>query len=141
MYQTGELIKFSPFVFKNGNQPKPKYCIVLGQIDDKVMMVSLPTSKDHVPSDVTLEHGCVDIPERGVNAFVFNPSDQVTSSFSFPRPTFVYGEQVDEYEQKYLEHLRGLAKPEVSNYVVVVKETIDYIIKKVNNDSNCRNIE
>lgn len=51
MYQTGELIKFSPFVFKNGNQPKPKYCIVLGQIDDKVMLASLPTSKDHVPSD------------------------------------------------------------------------------------------
>lgn len=24
----------------------------------------------------------------------------VTSSFRFPRPTFVYGEQVDEYEQK-----------------------------------------
>ena len=110
MYQTGELIKFSPFVFKNGNQPKPKYCIVLGQIDDKVMMVSLPTSKDHVPSDVTLEHGCVDIPERGVNAFVFNPSDQVTSSFSFPRPTFVYGEQVDEYEQKYLDEMGGMVE-------------------------------
>ena len=41
MYQTGELIKFTPFVFKNGNQPKAKYCIVLGQIADKVMMVSL----------------------------------------------------------------------------------------------------
>ena len=52
MYHTGELIKFSPFVFKNGNQPKPKYCIVLGQINDKVMMANLPTSKDHVPLDV-----------------------------------------------------------------------------------------
>ena len=80
MYHTGELIKFSPFVFKNGNQPKPKYCIVLGQINDKVLMANLPTSKDHVPSDVMVESGCVDIPERGVNAFVFNPSDQVTSS-------------------------------------------------------------
>lgn len=105
MYQTGELIKFSPFVFKNGNQPKPKYCIVLGQIDDKVMMVNLPTSKDHVPSDVMVERGCIDIPERGVNAFVLNPNDRVTSSFSFPRPTFVYGEQVDEYEQKYLDEM------------------------------------
>ena len=105
MYQTGELIKFSPFVFKNGNQPKPKYCIVLGQIDDKVMMANLPTSKDHVPSDVMVERGCVDIPERGVNAFVLNPNDQVTSSFRFPRPTFVYGEQVDEYEQKYLDEM------------------------------------
>ena len=105
MYQTGELIKFSPFVFKNGNQPKPKYCIVLGQIDDKVMMVNLPTSKDHVPADAEVERGCVDIPERGVNAFVLNPSDQVTPSFRFPRPTFIYGEQVDEYEQKYLDEM------------------------------------
>ena len=105
MYQTGELIKFSPFVFKNGNLPKPKFCIVLGRIDDKVMMANLPTSKDHVPSDVMVEHGCVDIPERGVNAFVLNPSDQVTASFRFPHPTFVYGEQVDEYEQKYLDEM------------------------------------
>ena len=105
MFQVGELIKFSPFVFKNGNQPKPKYCIVLGQINDKVMMANLPTSKDHVPSDVMVERGCVDIPERGVNAFVLHPSDQVTSSFSFPRPSFVYGEQVDEYEQKYLDEM------------------------------------
>lgn len=105
MYLPGELIKFSPFVFKNGNQPKPKYCIVLGQLDDKVMIVSLPTSQDHVPSDVLVERGCVDIPERGVNAFVLTPIDQVTSSFRFPRPTFVYGEQVDEYEQKYLDEM------------------------------------
>lgn len=105
MYQTGELIKFSPFVFKNGNQPKPKYCIVLGQIDDRVMMVSLPTSKDHVPTDAMVERGCVDIPERGVNAFVLNPNDKVTASFSFPSPTFVYGEQVDEYEQKFLDEM------------------------------------
>ena len=57
-----------------------------------------------------MERGCVDIPERGVNAFVFNPSDQVTSSFSFPRPTFVYGEQVDEYEQKYLDEMGGMVE-------------------------------
>ena len=56
---------------------------------------------------LSLASGCVDIPERGVNAFVFNPSNQVTSSFSFPRPTFVYGEQVDEYEQKYLDEMGG----------------------------------
>ncbi len=107
MFLTGELIKFSPFVFKNGNQPKPKYCIVLGQIDDKVMMVSLPTSKDHVPADAMVERGCVDIPERGVNAFVLNPSDMVTASFRFHLPTYVYGEQVDEYEQKYLDEMRS----------------------------------
>lgn len=54
----GTLLYCEPFVFKNGATPKPKYCIVLGQIGDKVMMVSLPTSKDHVPADAMMERGC-----------------------------------------------------------------------------------
>ena len=99
MYEVGDLLKFSSFEFKNGNRPKPKYFIVLGHIDDKIMMACLPTSKDHVPADAAVERGCVDIKERGVNAFVFSPDDLVTPSFSFSRPTFVYGEQVDEYEK------------------------------------------
>ena len=129
MYQTGELIKFSPFVFKNGNQPKPKYCIVLGQIDDKVMMANLPTSKDHVPPDVMVDRGCVDIPERGVNAFVLNPNDQVTSSFSFPRPTFVYGEQVDEYEQKYLDEM-GSTVEQLGQIAPALFQAIKDCVKK-----------
>ena len=129
MYQTGELIKFSPFVFKNGNQPKSKYCIVLGQINDKVLLASLPTSKDHVPSDVMIEHGCVDVPERGVNAFVFSPNDQVTSSFRFPRPTFVYGEQVDEYEQKYLDEM-GSTVEQLGQIDSLMFHTIKDCLKK-----------
>ena len=108
MYEVGDLLKFSPFEFKNGNRPKPKYFIVLGHIDDKIVMACLPTSKDHVPADAAVERGCVDIKERGVNAFVFSPDDMVTPSFSFPRPTFVYGEQVDEYEQKYLDEMNSI---------------------------------
>lgn len=103
MYQEGQLLKFSPFQFKNGNAPKPKFYVVLKHIDDEVMMASLPTSKDHIPVDVGVADGCVDIPERQVNAFVFSPNTQITNSFSFPRPTFVYGEGVDEYEQQYLD--------------------------------------
>lgn len=105
MYEAGDLLKFSPFVFKNGSPAKPKYFIVLGRINEKVMMASFPTSKDHVPADAVIEHGCVDIKERGVNAYVFSPNDKVTETFSFPLQTFVYGEQVDEYEQKYLEDM------------------------------------
>ena len=105
MYEAGDLLKFSPFEFKNGNQPKPKYFIVLAHIDKKVMMATLPTSKDHVPADVVVKSGCVDIKERGVNAYVFSPNDKVTATFSFPRQTFVYGEQVDEYETKYLDEM------------------------------------
>lgn len=108
MFQEGELLRFSPFIFKNGSQPKPKYFIVLGYIDNNVMMASLPTSQDHVPADVVVERGCVDIRERGVNAYVFNPADLVTPTFRFPLPTFVYGEQVDEYEQTYLDSMNSV---------------------------------
>ena len=103
MYQEGQLLKFSPFEFKSGNAPKPKFYIVLKHIDNDVMMASLPTSKDHIPTDVVITDGCVDIPERQVNAFVFSPDTQITESFRFPLPTFVYGECVDEYEQEYLD--------------------------------------
>ena len=103
MYQEGQLLKFSPFEFKNGKTPKPKYYVVLKHIDDEVMMASLPTSKDHIPADAMIKEGCVDIPERQVNAFVFSPSTQVTETFHFSLPTFVYGECVDEYEQQYLD--------------------------------------
>lgn len=103
MYQEGQLLKISPFEFKNGNAPKPKYYVVLKHIDDEVMMASLPTSKDHIPSDAVVSDGCVDIPERQVNAFVFSPTTQVTEKFRFSLPTFVYGEGVDEYEQQYLD--------------------------------------
>jgi hypothetical protein len=107
MYKEDQLLKFSPFVFKNGNAPKPKYFVVLKHIDDEVMMASLPTSKDHIPSDAVVSDGCVDIPERQVNAFVFSPSTQVTETFHFSVPTFVYGEGVDEYDQQYLDKMNA----------------------------------
>lgn len=47
------------------------------------------------------------IPERGVNAYVFEAGDQVTDCFAFPRRTFVYGEQVDDYTEEDLEAMGG----------------------------------
>ena len=105
MYAEGQLLSFTPFVFKNGALPKKKYFIVLKHMDDLLMMASLPTSKDHLPSNVPLTSGCVNIPERAVNAFVFMPEEQITDCFAFRKPTFVYGEQVDEYAKKYLDNM------------------------------------
>ena len=104
-YVEGQLLSFTPFVFKNGAQPKKKYYIVLKHIDDKLMMASLPTSKDHIPNDIALVSGCIHIPERVVNAYVFMPDKNVTDSFRFSLPTFIYGEQVDEYSRKYLDDM------------------------------------
>lgn len=106
MYPEGQLLCFAPFVFKSGAEPKKKYYIVLKHMDDKMMMASLPTSKNHIPSDVPLVSGCINIPERAVNAYVFFPEEKVTDCFSFVLPTFVYGEQVDEYSREYIENMK-----------------------------------
>ena len=115
----GTLLYFDPFVFKNGATPKPKYFIVLANTDDGVMLASLSTSKDHVPADAEVVRGAVNIPERGVNAYVFEAGDQVTDTYCFPRRTYVYGEQVDDYTEEDLNAMGstiqnlGVLKPEL----------------------------
>ena len=115
----GALLYCDPFVFKNGATPKPKYFIVLANTDDGVMLASLPKSKDHIPTDAEVVRGAVNIPERGVNAYVFEAGDQVTDTFCFPRRTFVYGEQLDDYTEEELNAMGsaiqnlGVLKPEI----------------------------
>lgn len=106
MFAEGQVLKFDPFLFKNGAPSKPKYYVVLKHLDfaGGLMMASLPTSQDHVPGDLSDRTGCVSFPERGVNAYVFAAGEQVTDTgFVFPLKTYVYGEQVDEYSQSYLD--------------------------------------
>lgn len=105
MYAEGQLLRFDPFVFKNGRPQKPKYYLVLKHMGGDLMMASLPTSQDHVPADLGDMTGCVNHVERGVNVYVFDAGEQVTDRFAFPLRTFVYGEQVDEYSQAYLDEM------------------------------------
>lgn len=102
MYAEGQLLRFDPFVFKNGAPGKPKFYVVLRHMGEDLMMASLPTSQDHVPGDLSDRTGCISIAERGVNAYVFAAGERVTDVFAFPLRTYVYGEQVDEYSQTYL---------------------------------------
>lgn len=104
MFEVGNLLLFKPFIFKNGAKPKDKFMIVLGKDGDgNAILASLPTSKDHVPSDVKIANGCVELPDRMVNVFVFSAnenimvSSEVASSFSFAVNTFVYGMDLDTY--------------------------------------------
>ena len=105
MFAEGQLLRFDPFIFKNGAPSKPKYYVVLKHMGEDLMMASLPTSQDHVPGDLSERTGCVNFPERCVNAYVFAAGEPVTDIFAFPLRTFVYGEQVDEYSQIYLDKM------------------------------------
>ena len=65
MFEAGNLLFFRPFVFKNGASPKNKFMVVLGQdAVGNTVLASLPTSKDHVPSDIEVKGGCIDLSDR-----------------------------------------------------------------------------
>lgn len=108
MFEEGNLLLFHPFLFKNGATPKDKFFLVLGSVDGDLLLASLPTSKDHVPSDVEVSHGCLDLPELYVNVFVFIAGEEVVlrqggERFSFSKNTFVYGANLDVYSISQLE--------------------------------------
>ena len=98
MFEPGNLLYFNPFIFPDGGDPKPKFFVVLGEVDEMVLLASLPTSKDHIPSDVEVKSGCLEIPERMVNAFTFMANEEVTDTgFFFDRNTFIYGQNIKTY--------------------------------------------
>ena len=108
MFEEGNLLLFRPFMFKNGAAPKDKFFLVLGNVDGNLLLASLPTSKDHVPSDVEVKHGCLDIAERFVNVFVFISGEEILNRvngerFSFSKNTFVYGSNLDIYDASQFE--------------------------------------
>lgn len=98
MFEPGNLLYFNPFIFPDGGNSKPKFFVVLGEVDEMVLLASLPTSKDHIPSDVEVKSGCLEIPERMVNAYTFMANEEVTDAgFFFEVNTFIYGQNIKTY--------------------------------------------
>ena len=98
MFEPGNLLYFNPFIFPDGGDPKPKFFVVLGEVEETVLLASLPTSKDHIPSDVEVTSGCLEIPERMVNAYTFMANEVVTENgFFFEKNTFIYGQNIKTY--------------------------------------------
>ena len=118
MFLPGQIIYFpNNFYFKNGNTAKPKYFIVLAKHDDKIIIGALPTRKNNVPSFVNVPHGCINIDERCYNCYVIQ-KDRIIgeNGFSFYEPTFIYGDQIEDYEVEIFEDI----------YTI---EGIDYVIE------------
>lgn len=118
MFLPGQIIYFTSFQFKNGNTPKSKYFIVLASIENKIVIASLPTRTNSVPSFITVDHGCINMDERCYNAYLLQKDKIIgQNGFSFDMTTFLYGDQVEDYEVEFLE----------SNYI----EGVDYLVQDV----------
>jgi len=100
LFEEGQVLYFDPFHFNDaaGGQ-KPKYYIVLKKMADEMVLATLPTSKDFVPSAVEKVHGCLDRPEINFNCYYY-PADYAvcTNGFGFPRETYVYGYRLQTHK-------------------------------------------
>ena len=92
-FEKGSILYFSPFIFDNGNAPKNKYFLVLQCTEQNVILASLPTSQDHVPTMLEKTHGCINQSDINFNCYLFEKGRVVcTNGFSFPKdlPSYKY---------------------------------------------------
>jgi len=105
LFEEGTILYFTPFLFSDGALPKPKYFLVLkrlcasdSEVKDGVLLASLPTSKDFVPSAIEKVHGCIDKPEINFNCYYFEGGRSVcVNLFAFPVDTYVYGYRLQQF--------------------------------------------
>ena len=106
MFEERVIIYFDPFYFKNGNTAKPKYFVVLKNIENKNILASLPTRKDSVPENKVIEKGCVELPSINLNCFVIPKNTEITECGKFFEfKTHIYGHQIDDYEVHLLKEI------------------------------------
>ncbi|RRO22839.1 hypothetical protein [Flavobacteriaceae bacterium 14752] len=109
MFKEGTIVYFDPFYFKNGNTAKPKYFIVLKNLEDINLLASLPTRRDSIPKKEEVDNGCVELPDINLNCFVISNNTEVTESGKyFDFKTYIYGHQIYMYEIEFLKEVYPL---------------------------------
>lgn len=114
--QPGDILYFTPFVFSDSKtqKPKNKYFLVLGHLNQQLIVSSLPTSQDHVPGHYDKAHGCIQ-GEVGDNfsCYFFKKAEPITTcGWGFPLDTYLYGEQIRSFELGDPRFQSTLLKPE-----------------------------
>ncbi|WP_455587193.1 hypothetical protein [Bacteroides sp.] len=120
IFEEGSILYFEPFFFKDGSNPKPKYFLVIKNLQKELVLASLPTSKDSVPTNMEMRHGCMEIPEINFNCYLFKGGQCVAMhpdkniKFAFPKNTFVYGFRIDLFDidifMQQIDHNRSMVE-------------------------------
>lgn len=127
MYTPGKLIFFDPFYFNTGGS-KPKYFLVLKSIGSNVILASLPSSQVHLPANQQINHGCLDVPDSGINCYIFEAGRPITKDgWAFNKNTFLYGMWLDEYEVSVLQSNHPIANVDYE----IIGELTDDELQKV----------
>lgn len=106
MFASGKIIYFDPFYFKNGNTAKPKYLIILKLVNNQTIVASLPTRGNHAPQLINKIHGCINVDDRCFNCYAIEKGRIIcTNGFAFQLPTFIYGNEIEDYELSIFEEI------------------------------------
>ncbi|HEX9826510.1 MAG TPA: hypothetical protein VGA80_07910 [Flavobacteriaceae bacterium] len=72
-------------------------------IDNELIVVSLPSSQDYVPDNIKIE-GCIEYPDKCISCFCFFKKTIICddTGFQFDKDTFIYANGVDTYSLKTL---------------------------------------
>lgn len=128
MYTVGKLIYFDPFYFNDNKGSKPKYFLVLKLVEDTVLIASLPSSINHLPSQQIIQHGCLEIPEACINCYTFEAGKPIAKNgWYFPKHTFLYGMWLEDYNIKTLEENYQIENVEFE----IIGELLDSELEKV----------
>lgn len=139
MFQSKQVIYFNEFYFKNGNTAKPKYLIILARIEDKTIVASLPTRTNTAPMLVDKAHGCVNLDNRCFNCYVFEPGKAICENgFAFEMPTFIYGNQVEDYEIEILEDVYTIQGVDYEEKGILKETEFKAIIDCILNSSSTK---
>lgn len=138
MYTPGKIIYFNPFYFKNGSEAKPKYLLVLKNLDNTSIIASHPSSKCHLPWPDNCKHGCLESQEGCYGCYMIERNRPITpSGWSFCRDTFLYGNWIEEYQIEMLKDV--YRKP--SDYKVIGELNQKELKKVVCCFSNSANVK
>ena len=139
MFSEGQIIYFSPFYFKNGNTAKNKYFIVIKNVENEVIIASLPTRLNKIPSFVTVPHGCVNHNERCFNCYLFEAGRKITDNgFCFDLPTFIYGDEIEDYKLETLNSVYGMEGVDYEIMGTLLNEEYNALLECIRNSTSVK---
>ena len=138
MFEERNLLYFDEYYFENGNPEKPKYFLVLKSDEKGMMLISLPSSKDYIPSNIEKKHGCINIPEKQIGCYFFQNNVPITEcDFSFPIDTYVYAALITNQSISTIQYIY---KPKDYKLVGKLKQNEHQdILNCLKNSPNIRN--
>lgn len=146
MFEEGNILYFKPFYFENGDTPKPKYFLVLRNMEEGLVLASLPTSHDHIPSNMQKSHGCIDDSVINFNCYYFKEGKNIaynennSCDFCFPRDTYIYGYRISLFDKSKFDEQIASSKTVLTYKGKLYKEEMKLLYECLRNSSSVKRV-